>query len=299
MWTACVASGPPSGLVPSGPQVHRVEQLSGEYCYFGRDANVRIFRRGPEAIPFLNVTALAQPTRVSVVASPDAVVFSYTGADGVEKRETFVPAKLGAVWHGNELEIRWREKTTTGVASSEGFALSGSSRKSRLYRLSDGRLIMTDTVKWKAATHTSFPLFESDVQLVAVILDPDTGSCATGPTDSRRRPWSGSGPDLRDPACASMLEAQVTAILAEEGEGAQMAETLAREIVGGLVVGQGTARRFSVSSPAGTTYGFEVEGAGHAPCELRLYRRAWGANVTEDSVSYLAKRPLPACACNP
>jgi hypothetical protein len=295
---SCVSSGPPPGLVPSGPQVTRVEQLSGEYCYFGRDPNVRIFRRGPEAIPFLHVAALAQPTRVAVEASAEAVVFSYTGIDGVEKRETFVPAKLGAVWRGNGFEIRWPKENAAAQASSEGFAVSGSSRKSRLYRLSDGRLIMTDTVNWKAATHTSFPLFESDVQLVAVILDPDAGGCAPG-GGSGRRPWSGSGPDLRDPACAAMLEVQVAALMAEEGEEPQVAEALAREAVGGLVVGQGDPRRFSVSSPAGGSYRFEVGGERPSGCELRLYRSGQGTGTGEASGRSLATRRLPACVCNP
>jgi hypothetical protein len=296
----CVSSGPPAGMVPNGPRVTRAEQLSGDYCYFGADRNVRIYRRGPEAIPFLHVAALAQPTRVSVAASTEEVVFSYTGTDGIEKREAFAPAKLGAVWRGNAFEIRWQEKTTTAYGTSEGFGVSGSSRKSRLFRLSDGRLIMTDMVRWKGASQTSFLLFESDVQLVAVILDPGTGGCAAGATDPGRRPWSGRGPDLRDPPCASRLASQLTAILTEEGEDPQVSETLARATVGDLVIGQGDPRRFSVSSPSGTTYGFEVAGRAASPCELRLYRRAGdGSSVAEDSVAYLAKRPLPDCVCNP
>jgi hypothetical protein len=298
--TGCVSSGPPAGMVPEGSPVKQVEQLSGDYCYFGPDLNVRIYRRGPEAIPFLHVAALGRPTRISVAATPEAVVFSYTGADGLEKRETFAPAKVGAVWRGDAFEVRWREKATTAYGSSEGFGVSGSSRKSRLFKLEDGRLIMTDMVRWKSATQTIFLLFESDVQLVALILDPDTGGCATAGRDPDGRSGSAGRPDLRAPACASRLESEVAAIQTGQGEDRQTAERLARATVGGLVVGQGDAGRFSVESPSGTTYEFEVAAEAPRSCVLRLYRRARkDPSFAEDHPSDSAQRPLPDCACNP
>jgi hypothetical protein len=297
--TGCVSSGPPAGMVPAGSPVTRVEQLSGEYCYFGPDFNVRSYRRDAGAIPFINVGALGQPTRVSVIASAAAIVFSYTGRDDVEKRETFAPANARAVWRGNAFEIDWQESATRAYVRGGDWGFSWSSRESRLFKLPDGRLVMTDSVKWKGYSQTNVMLFHSDKQVVAVILDVAKGNCAADAASRAGLTWWGSGPDLRDAICAARLEEQLAAILIEKGETPEGAETLAEATMAAFARDERDPSNFSVESPSGTNYAFEVVAKASSACVLRLYRRSSRHSSETNTIWYLARRPLPGCLCNP
>jgi hypothetical protein len=298
VWVGCSSSAPPKGIVPAVPLLTQVEQLSGEYCYVGPDFNIRSYRREPAAIPFVDVAALGRPTKVSVTASPQEVIFRYTDTDGAAREETFLPANFRAVWRDGAFEMEG-EGGSGLEGSSGGIYVYGSSRESRLFKLADGRLVMTDSVRTKGYSEEeghANPVFHAYEATVAVILDPVADGCEAGAVSRAPQPWFGSGADLRDPACAAELEEQTKAVLVDQGEDPEVAAGCSKDAIGTLRAGPGS-REFFISTP-GAAYGFDI--ARKDPgCVLRLYYRRRPHSQVTDNIFYLAKRPLPGCVCNP
>lgn len=303
----CTSNVPPPGLIPTGPPVTRLEDVTGEYCYYGPDFNVRSYGRGVEAIPFVPVMDLGMPTLVSVQATVEQIVFRYAGPDGSAKEQVFDVAGSKAEWKGPSLVVE-QSLGTVFLPLPMAFHISSRSRESRLFKLKDGRLVMTDTVSGKGyseAGSASFsgsgvhsvtqPSFHREGRTVAVILDPATGGCEANIEGRPRQPWFNRGPDLRDPACSAQLEEQLAAILADKGE-APEASALASQTLESFYHGSDSGN-FLVSSQSGGKYSFEVVKKGSV-CVLRLYAKSKGGKSAFNNVTYFAKRPLPACACN-
>lgn len=315
--TGCMSDAPPANLIPPAPAEATVEQLSGDYCYFGPEFNLRAFRRSPNLIPFLNAEALGEPTKVSVEATAEEVRFTYTNRDGVEVKEVFSPARFKARWQGGALVVSWRDALTTGdvmlglaliplIVASDNVSpqLGGRNRESRLFRLADGRLVMSDTVrasgdkKGEDMASSSWKRVDS----VALLFDPAAGDCSGGAGRSPEE-WYGHGPDLRVPACADQFEERLASILVAMGESEEVAGRLAGETVESLVNERGSWAQFRIESPPSSSfYGFDV-GKSEDGCVLMLMLRVkregkWTATSKGYFGSALAKRPLPECACN-
>lgn len=318
--TACTTDAPPPDLVPPAPGGANVEQLSGDYCYFGPDFNLRTFRRDPRLIPFMNVEALGEPTKVSVAATAEQVSFTYTNRDGAEVEEVFSPARLKARWQEGALVVPWREVRTnvgvmiganvlglffSGLFGSNNFTpyLGGRSRESRLFRLADGRLVMSDTLR------ASGDLKEGDMasgawareDSVALLLDPADGDCAAALPGRPLEPRFERGLDLRVPACADRLAEQFASVLVEKGEPEDVARRVSDETVDDLLANGGNWAEFWLEAPSGATYKFDV-GKKDDGCVLRMFGRVKRTRTmtssTENRIWFLAKRPLPECACN-
>jgi hypothetical protein len=277
-----------------------VEELSGEYCYSGPDFNVRSYFRSSKAIPFIDVEALGEPTKVTVEASAERILFTYTSDEGVETQEVFIPAKFNAVWSEDALVIPWGGSAVRPFVIPFLFwHISSSSRESRLFKLTDGRLVMSDSFGEGGFTEEGqSDVFFSRKAAVAVILDPCTGDCAADTADRPRQPWFGSGLDLQDARCATQLEEQIAAILVDKNERPETAAALAKEKVEKLSNGENDSRSFTVSVFAGPIYSFEVASK-KSGCVLRLWKRETSLGHSLNRLWYLAKRALPDCACNP
>jgi hypothetical protein len=285
-------------MIPEGPAVTRVEDLTGDYCYYGYEFNVRSYRRAADLIPFVDVKALGIPTLVSVQATPEQIVFRYTGSDGSEKEQVFKIVDGSALWREDGLVVKAFYGPYIDRSTVTGADFSGGSRESRLFKLADGRLVMSDSVSRKGYSEDAggYGTFYEDEYSVAVILDPAIGGCDAEAANRPLQPWFGSGPDLREAVCAAQFEAQLAEILVEEGETPQSAATLAAETLESLREGSGS-RFFSVSSESGARFSFEVvkKGSGGV-LRLDTIEKApapgWNWRVT------LPKRPLPGCTCN-
>lgn len=291
---------PREGLIPSDAAVTRVEELSGEYCYFGPDFDVRSYLRSPDKIPFVDIGVLGEPTKVTVEASAERILFAYTNDDGVETQEVFTPAEFGALWQENVLVIPWgRSKSRFFVIPFLFWHISSSGRESRLFKLTDGRLVMSDSFGEGGFTEQGqSDVFFSRKEAVAVILDPSTGDCAADALGRPRQLWFERGLDFRDPACAVQLEKQLAAILIDQGETLETGTKLANETVETLSRGEGDSKSFSVSDFAGPRYSLELARK-RSGCVLRLWKREKHNSSYTNRLWYIAKRPLPDCACNP
>ncbi|HQR44562.1 MAG TPA: hypothetical protein PLB02_01195 [Thermoanaerobaculia bacterium] len=317
----CGTDVPPPDLIPPAPEQVSVEQLSGTYCYSGPDVNLRSYRRDPRLIPFLSVEALGEPTKVSVAATAGEVRFTYTNRDGAEVSEVFSPAKFRASWQEGALVINWKGVgpnagemigvnlvgfLLTGLLGSNSYSpvLGGRKRESRLFRLADGRLVMADSFRasgdLKGQDMASGAWVREDS--VALLLDPAEGDCAAAVAARPPQPWFGKGLDLRVPACADRLEEEFASILVDKGELKAVAWEAAREKVDSLVNERGDWAEFRIVTPSGSRYDFDVGRSGDG-CVLRLFGRVKQTGKmtisTNNTLWYLAKRPLPECACVP
>jgi hypothetical protein len=322
----CTSDVPPPNLIPPAPEeTTTVEQLSGDYCYFGPDLSVRFFRRGTDSIPFLDIQKLWWPATIRVDATAERIVFTCTDSSGYEEQQVFLPSRFQAEWREDALVVPWKEVrpnvgemiginvvgnvlgfVLAGILHSDSYSpnlyLGGRSRESRLFRLADGRLVMADTLR------ASGDLKERDMasgawerqDSVALLLEPATGDCAAAAASRPLQPRFEKGLDLRLPACADRLEKEFASILVEKGETEEVARTLAGETVNSLVNEGGDWAQFLIDSPSGSSYKFNV-GKSKGGCVLRLYgrtkRTGHSGFSTESNIFFLAKRPLPECTC--
>lgn len=300
---ACVTDVPPPGLVPAGPPVTRIEDLTGDYCYVGPDYNVRSFGRTFDAIPFLRVGDLGRPTLVSVQVTAQRIVFHYTDANGEEKSQDFEVTGRAA-WHGASLVVK--ESQGTSVLPLPGaFDITSHSRESRIFKLADGRLVMTDSARSKGYSETGSyevseggfhatkqPTFHREERTVALILDPAAGGCEANADGRPRQPWFEKGLDLRDPVCAAQLEDQLAAIMVQKEEPPEDAALAANMALQSFFQGESTLN-FVVSARPGWRYYFKIVKK-KSGCVLKLYSRR-SPHVQHMS---FASRPLPGCACN-
>ena len=291
-----------------------VEQLSGDYCYFSPDYNLRSFRRSPKMIPFVDVEAFGEPTKVSVEASAEQIVFTFTDVGGDAARHVFLPSLFRADWRENALVVPWREiRSNVGVMigvnvlrlllGSNSLYLGGRDRESRLFRLADGRLVMTDTYRAKGDLKPAdqSPGYWERQDSVALLLDPVAGDCSAGPAHPPQ-PWYDEGVDLRNPECAAQLEESIVSILVEKGESPEAVAAVAREKVIGLRSDEKPRTKFRVAPASNVFYVFVVEWSGTG-CRLRLDSRTKYGKHSKVTVGGLflsgsGKRPLPACDCN-
>jgi len=102
--------------------------------------------------------------------------------------------------------------------------------------------------------------------------------------------------NLRDPSCATEFESQLGSILVDQGEKPEVAAALASRSLRALASGSLGPRPFLVSSLSGTDYTFFAQ-AQSSGCLLRLYGRQKGFVTYTNNLTYIATRPLPACAC--
>ncbi len=321
----CASDAPPPNLIPPSPkEAATVEQLSGDFCYFGPDFNLRTFRRDPKLIPFLDVEALGEPTKVSVEATAERVSFTYTNRDGVEVQEAFLPARFKAGWKEGALVVPWKEVrpnvgamiginvvgnvlglVLAGILHSDSYSpslyLGGRHRESRLFRLADGRLVMTDSFRasgdLKRGDMASGSWERQDS--VALLLDPAAEDCSAGPGRPPEA-WYDQGVDLRKPDCAAELEEQTVAILAAKGEEPEQARSAVKESLADLLAGEEAWTTLYVGCPEGAMYTLWF-GRDASGCAVKLMgremRRGKGVSRTSWTGGTL-RRPLPACDCN-
>jgi hypothetical protein len=321
--TGCISTDAPphDAFHPLSAPAASVEQLSGNYCYFGPDLSVRSFRRGTDSIPFLDAQKLWWPATVRVDATTERIVFTCTDETGYEEQQVFLPSRLRAEWREDALVVPWKEVRpnvgvmigvnvlsffVSGIFGSSNWSpyVGGRSRESRLFRDADGQLVMTDTVK------ASGDLKQEDMasrawereDSVALLLEPATRDCAAAMEGRPLQPRFEKGLDLRLPACADRLEEEFASILVEKGESEEVARKLAGESVNSLVNERYYWAQFFIESPSGVTYKFDV-GKSKDECVLRLYGLFNKNKIffpgSEGNLWYLAKRPLPECACVP
>jgi hypothetical protein len=288
--TACVTNLPPPEMVPTGTRVQRPEELSGDYCYYGRAFNVRSYGRTVESIHFIPVAELQAPTRITVEASEQRVVFLYTGADGSAKRH-LVEVQGFAKWKEGSVVVEGSSPAIP-LPAAGGFQIESAYGRSEIFKLADGRLVMTDTAGRKGYSEIHHePSFHRDEVTAVLILNPATGDCDD--LEGRQlQPWFEHGLDLRLPACAAELENQIASILVEKKVDAEAAARAAGEAVGPLVTA-GSTQGFSASPEPDDRYEFRIVRK-KSGCVLKLamhYRKHFG-------ISSHASRPLPACVCN-
>lgn len=102
--------------------------------------------------------------------------------------------------------------------------------------------------------------------------------------------------NIADPQCATVFEDQLTSILVQQGEGAEVSSGLASRTRLALASANLGPRSFLVSAPSGTDYAFFVQ-AKRSTCLLRLYGRRKGFMTYTNNLTYIETRPLPACTC--
>ncbi len=307
--TSCtVTDVPPPTLLPAGPPAARIDEVSGEYCYYGPDYNVRTFRRGIGDLTFFDAGALEPPALVSVDASTDRIVFCFADRDGADRSQAFDVVEAGGQWTGGSLLIPRRAAPGFHIhgATGKGTSYFRHGSESRLFRLPDGRLVMsssfivkgvhTEKGEEKGSIHPTW--FEKEDSVV-VILDPAVGGCDADPSGRPFQPIFEPGLDIRVPACVSVLEEQVASILVEKGETPESAAAAAGERVRTLS-SAAEALRFTVSTESGEvgrSYSFRVT-ASPVACTLELTRRE---KKTKKGFGYgvpsFASRKLPGCAC--
>ena len=101
---------------------------------------------------------------------------------------------------------------------------------------------------------------------------------------------------LNDPACKSMVRAQLNSVLLEQGEEPDIAKRLAVNTTTVLATGALGPRPFGVSSPSGADYSFFVQHKS-SECLLRLYGRQKGFARYSNNLTYIASRSLDGCQC--
>lgn len=293
---ACSVDAPPPQMISQAPRWARIEDLSGHYCYFGFNYNVRTFGMGVEGIPFLAARELFEPTEVIVRASPTEVVFHFNGPDGAPRAHTYDIAANEAVWHDGELLQRYSSGLrVNGLILFGDTEYTVATREGRLFRRPDGNLVLSWSVRDKGfASGEGSGAFHVE-RSVALLLPPKTGTCEVDTGTLRMQPWYEQGPDLRDPACATVLEDQVAAMLVGDKETPENADAAARVV---RYLPDGTyAARFTVHSRSGTSYHFSVS-RGATSCKLRLTARDRPTKYGRTTTSSLKSRPLPGCICN-
>ena len=124
------------------------------------------------------------------------------------------------------------------------------------------------------------------MRTLALVLAALTAGCAT----------VGKVTNLPDPACRDEFVAQIASILSAEGETPDVAEALAGRTAEMLERMELGPRPFLVSSPSGADYEFFVQ-LKKSRCLLRLYGRRKGFMTYTNNITYIATRPLAACAC--
>lgn len=293
----CSVDAPPPTMVPEAPRSSRIEDLSGRYCYFGPDYNVRAFGQDVAAIPFVAAADFREPTEVVVRASASAVVFRYTGRDGSPQSHTYEIAARGARWHdGALLQKRSSGLRVNGLIFFGDTDYSVSSEEARLFRQSDGQLVLSWTVRNKGYTTGENDGAFRVERSVALLLPPRVGTCEIDTAGLPRQPWFEPGPDLRDPACATILEEQAASLLLECGETPEDADAAVAGTVRAFRDGT-DARRFTVESRAGRSYHFAVSRSASA-CKLRLVGRERPIKYGRMQTGSFKSRPLPGCVCN-
>ena len=313
--TGCASSVPPRDtFYPPVAAAASVEQLSGNYCYYGPDLSVRSFQRGTELIPFLDVDALWWPATIRVEATPVRIVFTCTDETGYEEQHVFLPSDYQAEWREDRLVLPWKRHASSAGASV-GFGVlggllfnswefEGMRRESHLYRSADGQLVMTDFLRRKGYSQegNGGGQFWEDEDAVALLLEPATGDCAPGMPSRPLQPRFERGLDLRVSACADRLAEQFASVLVEKGEPEDVAQRVSNETVDDLVTNGGNWTEFWLEAPSGVTYKFDV-GKKDDGCVLRMFGRVKKTRTmtspTENRIWFLAKRPLPECACVP
>lgn len=305
---ACSIDTPPPEMVPKGPTVARIEDLGGNYCYYGPAYNVRTFRRALGYLPFFDFESLAGPTLLTVRAEKSRIVFTYPGrTGGTVVVHVFDVESAGGQWQGTSLVLPPRISPGLDVRmkGEEGTTFSRGGTTSRLFKLSDGRLVLTTSFIEKGLQiepgsdeHSSKPSWNEKEDSVVVILEPAAGACDATPTARPLQPLFEPGLDIRVPACVAVLEEQVASILAEKGESPETAEAAARDTAQGFS-SPADASRFTVQTRSeGVTrsYFFHVSESSEA-CTLKLHGRAKRTKRSGSSWSSFASRKLPGCAC--
>lgn len=132
--TACYTPG--RSLAPAGSSIDRSRNFSGSYCF--TSGSSREYRSGIGALPFLPMWDVHEQSIITVAQTGEALAFSYTAKDGSRKQQTFDLTKEAATWDGGTLVVH------PGFAANP-FGFIHTSRTATMYRLADGRLVMTDT----------------------------------------------------------------------------------------------------------------------------------------------------------
>ena len=102
--------------------------------------------------------------------------------------------------------------------------------------------------------------------------------------------------DLSQDSCRASFQDALSSILVEQHEAPDVAANLAAETREHLERVQFGPRPFLISSSSGADYEFFVEKKSSG-CLLRLYGRQKGFTSYTNNLTYIATRPLPACAC--
>ncbi len=284
-------------MIPQAPRSARIEDLSGRYCYFGFDYNVRTFGQDLAAIPFVAAADFREPTEVIVRASPDAIHFRFTDRDGAPQSHTYEIAARGARWHdGVLLQKRSSGLRVNGLIFFGDTDYSVETEEARIFRQADGQLVLSWTIRNKGYTTGENEGGFRVERSVALLLPPRVGTCEVDTGKLRMQPWFEPGPDLRDPTCAEVLEDQVVSMLLEYKETQENAEAAAAEAVRSFRDGT-EAAHFKVESRSGAGYRFAVT-RGAASCKLRLTSRDKPIRHGHMQVGSLKSRPLPGCVCN-
>lgn len=101
---------------------------------------------------------------------------------------------------------------------------------------------------------------------------------------------------LTETSCAKSFEAELSSVLAEEGEKPDVAGSLAHHAFLILTKVEYGPRPFVVVAPSGTDYTFFVQKK-RQQCLLRLYGRQKGFVSYTNNITYIATRELSGCAC--
>jgi hypothetical protein len=103
--------------------------------------------------------------------------------------------------------------------------------------------------------------------------------------------------NLSEAPCNASFESQLSSILTDQGEKADVAATLAHRTYLILTTAELGPRPFLVSSLSGTDYTFFVQKK-RDRCLLRLYGRQKGFWSYTNNLTYISTRELSGCACH-
>jgi hypothetical protein len=126
---------PGRSLEPTGSAVENTRDLSGAWCF--TSGSSREYRSGIGVLPFAPMYDVHEQSVITVRQNGNEIVFDYTARDGSQKQHTFDVAKADGTWDGGKLVIH-------PSFGANPFGIYHSAATATMYRLADGRLVMTD-----------------------------------------------------------------------------------------------------------------------------------------------------------
>jgi hypothetical protein len=127
---------PRRSLAPTGSPIANERDFTGAWKF--TSGSSREYMSGIGVLPFLPMYDVRPESVIRARQSGDLVVFDYTSHDGTQKQHAFDIREADGKWEDGKLVIH-------PGRGGNPFGFYYSTDVATMYRLADGRLVMTDT----------------------------------------------------------------------------------------------------------------------------------------------------------